>query len=230
MINVIQDWSAVLADSLQGLISGVIAFIPKLLGAVIVFIVGWIIAVWIGKLVSEILKRLKLDRIFEKTKWEEAMEKAEVKMKMSGFLGAIVKWVLAIMFLGAGIKILGIEEFGSFVDGIVGWLPNLVVATAIFVVAVILADFAEKITKIAVAKMKVRYANLIGGVVRWSIWLFAGFAILAQLAVGAAAQIVQILITGVVALVVISMALAFGLGGKDVAKEILMGMRNKMKD
>ena len=158
------------------------------------------------------------------------MEKAEVKMKMSGFLGAIVKWVLAIMFLGAGIKILGIEEFGSFVDGIVGWLPNLVVATAIFVVAVILADFAEKITKIAVAKMKVRYANLIGGVVRWSIWLFAGFAILAHLAVGAAAQIVQILITGVVALVVISMALAFGLGGKDVAKEILMGMRNKMKD
>lgn len=228
-MNVIQDWSSVISDSLQGLIAGVIEFIPKLLGAIIVFIIGWIIAVWIGKLVAEILKRIKFDKIFEKTKWEEAMEKAEVKMKMSGFLGSIIKWVLAIVFLGAGIKILGIQEFGGFVDGIVGWLPNLVVASAIFVVAVIIADFAEKITKIAVGKMRVGYVNLIGGIVRWSIWLFAGFAILAQLAVGTAAQIVQILITGVVALVVISIALAFGLGGKDVAKDILLGMRDRMK-
>jgi len=229
-MNVLQDWSTVISGSLQDLIAGVIEFIPKLLGAIIVFIIGWIVAVWIGKLVAEILKRLKFDKIFERTKWEEAMEKADLKMKMSGFIGSLIKWVLAIVFLGAGIKILGIQEFGSFVDGIVGWLPNLVVASAIFIVAVIIADFAEKITKIALGKMKIRYVNLIGGIVRWSIWIFAGFAILAQLAVGAAAQIVQILITGVVALVVISAALAFGLGGKDVAKDILVNMKNKMKD
>ncbi|MBM4177553.1 hypothetical protein FJ208_02030, partial [Candidatus Gribaldobacteria bacterium] len=64
-MNVLQDWSTVISGSLQDLIAGVIEFIPKLLGAIIVFIIGWIVAVWIGKLVAEILKRLKFDKIFE---------------------------------------------------------------------------------------------------------------------------------------------------------------------
>jgi len=149
-------------------------------------------------------------------------------MTMSSFIGAIVKWVLAIVFIGSAIKILGLSQFDSFIDGILGWLPNLVVAAAIFVVAVIIADFAEKLVKAIVGKMNVKHVNLIGAVVKWSIWLFAAFAILAQLAVGAAGEIIQILVTGFVALIVISASLALGLGGKDIARDALQNFRNKM--
>jgi len=229
-MNIIQDWSEILSESLGGLAEGFLNFIPKLIGALIVFIIGWIIAVWVGKLIAEILKRVKFDKIFEKTKWEEALEKAEFKMSMSGFIGALVKWILAIVFIGSAIKILGFRQFDSFIDGIVGWLPNLVVAAAIFVVAVIIAEFAEKLVKAIVGKMNVKYVNLIGAVVKWAVWIFAAFAILAQLAVGAAGEIIQILVTGLVALIVISAALAFGLGGRDLAKDILQNFRNRVRE
>jgi len=223
----IQDWSSITIEALQNLWQGFIGFMPQLIGALIVFIVGWFIAVWIGKLIAEILKRLKFDSIFEKTKWEKALEGAEFKMKISDFFGALVKWVLVIVFLLATVEILGLSQFAGFLKAIVSWLPNLVVASAIFVVAVVIADFIEKLVKAIVGKMNVGYAGFIGSIIKWAIWIFAILAILAQL--GVAREIVQTLIQGLVALLVISSGLAFGLGGKDVAKDILEGFRGKIR-
>lgn len=224
----LQDWSSITLDALQGLWKGFLDFVPKLIGAIVVFVVGWFIAVWIGKLVAEVLKRIKFDKLFEKTKWDEALEKANMKVTMSGFIGGLVKWILVIVFLLAAVEILGMVQFAGFLKDIVAWLPNLVVAAAIFVVAVIVADFAEKLIKAVVGKMNVGYVNMVGAIVRWAIWIFAAFAILEQLEV--ASDIVQILVTGLVALVVLSGALAFGLGGKDLARDVLENLRKKLRD
>ena len=223
----IENWTSITVIALQNLWAGFLSFMPKLLGALIILIIGWIISIWVGKLISEILKRLKFDKIFEKTKWDEALEKADMKMSMSGFLGGLVKWILIIVFLLAAVEILGFSQFSAFVTSIVAWLPNLVVAAAIFVVAVVVADIAEKLIKAVVGKITSKYAGFVGSIVRWSIWIFALLAILSQL--GVASDIIQILVSGFVALIVISSALAFGLGGKDVAREILEGMKNKLK-
>ncbi|MDI6883010.1 MAG: hypothetical protein QMC93_00840 [Patescibacteria group bacterium] len=223
----VQDWSLITLDALQKLWQGFIKFIPQVLGAIIVFVVGWFISVWIGKLVAEILKRLRFDKIFERARWEEVLEKAEFKMKMSDFIGLIVKWVLIIVFLLAAVEILGLSQFAGFLKAIVAWLPNLVVAAAIFVVAAIVVDIAEKLVKAIVGKMNVKYASLIGSIVRYSIWIFAFLAILTQL--GVASNIVQILISGFVALIVISSSLAFGLGGKDLAHDVLEKLRRKLE-
>ena len=225
---VLQDWSLITGQALQKLWEGFIKFIPQLVGAALIFIVGWFISVWVGKLVAEVLKRLKLDKIFEKTKWEQAFGKAEFKLKVSDFIGAIVKWVLIIVFLLAAVEVLGLEEFAGFLKAIVGWLPNIIVAAAIFVVAVIIADFAEKLIKAIVGKMEVAYTKFLGAIIKWAIWIFAILAILAQL--GVAKEIIQIFVTGFVALVVISSGIAFGLGGKDVAKEILENLKRKLKE
>lgn len=223
----IQDWSNITLSALQDLWYGFANFIPKLIGALIVFVVGWFIAVWLGKLVAEILKRVKFDKIFEKTKWEEAMNKAEFKMSMSGFIGGLVKWVLVVVFLLAAVEILGMTQFAGFLKDIMAWLPNVVVAAAIFVVAVILADILEKLVKAVLGKMDIRYVNWIGSMVRWSIWIFAILAALSQLGIGS--NIIQILVTGFVALVVISGGLAIGLGSKDTAKGIIEGFINKLR-
>ena len=223
----VQDWTTVTMQALQNFWQGFLNFIPKLVGAIIVFVVGWFIAVWIGKLVAEILKRLRVDRIFEKSKWDEALAKAEFKMKMSDFIGGIVRWVLVIVFLLAAVEILGLVQFAAFLRAIVAWLPNLVVAAAIFVVAVIIADIAEKLVKAIVGKINVNYVGLIGSIVKWAVWIFAILAILSQL--GVAKDIVQILVTGFVALIVISCSLAFGLGGKDLAREVLENLGKKLK-
>ena len=223
----IGTWSEITLNSLQNLWQGFLVFIPKLIGGLIVFIVGWFIAVWIGKLVAEILKRLRLDRVFEKSKWEGAMTKADFKMKMSEFIGAVVKWVLVIVFLLAAVEIWGMTQFASFLQAIVNWLPNVVVAAAIFVVAVIVGDFAGKLVEAVVGKMGIGYVKLVGGIVKGSIWVFAILTILSQL--GVASRIIEIVVTGFVALIVVSGALAFGLGGKDLAKEILQNLRRKVE-
>jgi len=125
------------------------------------------------------------------------------------------------------IEILGISQFAVFMRQIVIWLPNLVVAVAIFVVAVILADLAEKFIRTIVEKMGVGYTKLAGLIVRWAIWIFAIFAILIQL--GIAKELIQTLLTGIIAFIVISCGIAFGLGGKDVAHELLEDLKEKFK-
>ncbi len=224
----IQSWSYITISALQNLWRGFISFLPTLIAALIVFVVGWFISVWVGRLIAEILKRIKLDKIFEKNKWQEALEKADLKMRMSEFIGAIIKWMLVIVFLLATVQILGLSAFAGFLTRIVSWLPNLIVATAIFIVAVVIADFAEKVVKAVVGRMGVGYSKLVGAVVKWAVWIFAVLAILLQ--IGIASQIVQVLVQGFVALLVISSGLAFGLGGKDVAREILESLKNKIKD
>jgi len=223
----IQDWSTITLGALQNFWAGFLSFIPNLIGAAIVFIVGWLIALWIGKIIALLLKKVKFDSIFAKAKWQEAMEKAELKMEMSDFIGSLIKWILIIVFLLAGVEILGMTQFAGFLSGIVAWLPNVIIAVAIFIVAVVAADFLEKMVKAFVGKMNVKYVGMVGAIVKWAVWIFALLAILGQL--GIAPEIVQILVTGIVALIVIAGGIAFGLGGKDMAKESLEKLKEKLR-
>ena len=222
------DWYYVTIQALQNLWQGFLSFIPVLLGAIIVFVIGWFISVGVGKLITEILKRVKFNQIFEKGGWKSALEKAEIKVDPSGFIGAIIKWILVIVFLLAAVEILGLIQFAGFLKSVLVYLPNVIVASLIFVVTVILVDIVEKIVRAAVESIKVGYGAMVSAVIKWSIWVFALLAILHQL--GIAKPLMETLFTGLVAMLVISLGIAFGLGGKDVAAEILQDVKRKLKD
>jgi len=222
------DWYSVTFEALQGLWQGFVIFIPKLVGAIIIFIIGWFIAVAVGKVISEILKRIKFNQIFERGVWKEALEKAEFKIDASGFIGAICKWILAIVFLLAAVEILGLVQFADFLIKVLAYLPNVVVAALIFVVAVIIADILEKVVRALAEGIKVGYGQIVGAIVRWSIWIFAIFAILIQLKI--APSLLQTLFIGFVALVAIAGGIAFGLGGKEVAAELLQNLKKKLEE
>ena len=224
----ILDWADVTILAFQNLWQGFLNFIPVLIGAIVVFVIGWFISVGVGKLITEILKKAKFNQIFEKGGWKTALAKAEIKVDASGFIGAIVKWILVIVFLLAAVEILGLPQFADFLKGVLGYLPNVVVASLIFVVTVIVVDIVEKLVRASVESIKVGYGQVVSAIVRWSIWIFAILAILHQL--GIAKQFMEILFTGLVAMLVISLGIAFGLGGKDVAAEILQDLKRKLKE
>jgi small-conductance mechanosensitive channel len=223
----VADWASVTIEALQNLWQGFLNFIPALIGAIIVFAIGWFISVGIGKLVSELLRRLKFNRIFERGVWKEALEKAEFKVDAADFIGALVKWVLVIVFLLAAIEILGLTEFAGFLTAVLAYLPNVVVAAFIFVAAVIIADLLEKVVRATVESIKVGYGHIVGVIIRWSIWIFAILAILIQL--GVAPTLINTLFAGLVAVIVISAGLAFGLGGKEIATDVLRDLYRKLK-
>lgn len=222
------DWYYVTIQALQNLWQGFLSFIPVLVGAIIVFVIGWFISVGVGKLITEILKRIKFNQIFERGGWKSALEKAEIKVDPSGFIGAVIKWILVIVFLLAAVEILGLIQFAGFLKSVLAYLPNVIVAALIFVVTVILVDIVEKIVRVTVESIKVGYGAMVSAVIKWSIWVFALLAILYQL--GIARPFMETLFTGLVAMLVISLGIAFGLGGKEVAAEILQDVRRKLKE
>lgn len=224
----ILDWYSVTIDALQNLWQGFVVFIPALIGAVVIFVVGWVISATIGKLVAEILKKIKFNQIFAKGNWDEALAKADIKVDASAFIGAIVKWVFVIVFLTAAVEVLGLKEFAGLLKSVLAYLPNVVLAAFILVVTVIITDILEKVVRATVESIKVGYGSVVATIIRWSIWIFAISIILVQLGVGAA--LVQTLFTGFVAVIVIAAGLAFGLGGKEVAGDILKDVYKKLKD
>lgn len=221
------DWITITIDSLQGLWEGFLGFLPELIGALIIFIIGWFISLGIGRLVTEILRRLQFNELFKSGNWSRALDKADIKVDASKFIGEIFKWVLVIVFLLAAVEILGLAQFANFVRDILGYLPNVIVAALIFVVTVIVVDYVEKLIRAGMEGIKVSNANFAGAIVRWAIWIFAIMAILSQLKV--ATSLINTLFQGIVAVLVISFGLAFGLGGRTVARDLLEDFRERLR-
>lgn len=221
------DWYLTTYQALYDLWSSFLIFLPKFIGGLTVFVIGWFLSNWAGRLLTELLRRIKFNKIFERGGWAEAFRKAELEVDAAEFLGVITKWTLVFVFLVAAVEIWGMIQFAVFLTKVLSFLPSVIVSVLILVVAVILADILQKVVVASVERAKVGYAKLAGLLARWSILVFAFLAILIQL--GIARELVVTLFTGLVGVFTISFGLAFGLGGKDMARDILEDFRNKIK-
>jgi len=221
------NWYDVMGRVFETFWENFMLFLPSLVAALFVFIIGWFVALAVGKITSGILYRLKFNEFFESDKWKKAMEKAEININPSEFLGAIVKWVIFIVVIWLTVGILGLEQFSDFMASVVGYLPNVIVAALIFVVAVMIGDFLSKMVVAATERTEIPYAKTVGAMVKVAIWVFAGFAILVQL--GIATELLLAAFYGIVAFLVIAGGISFGLGGQDAAKRLIDRVKKSMK-
>lgn len=225
---VVQNWLDVLAGSLQSLWLGVVNFIPSLLGAIIVFIIGLIIASILDKLVERLIYWLKLDSLLRKAGLEIYLQRANLKLNSGYFLGKIVYWFIFIVFLLAAVDILGLPAFSQFLQGILNYIPTIVVAVLILVATFIVADFFRNLVSASVFAAKIHMAKPAAAVTWWVVVIFGFLAALLQL--GVAAQVINTIITGIIAMVVLAGGLAFGLGGKDLAAKLLEKAKEKISE
>ncbi len=223
-----QTWTEVVTSSLQTLWSGFMGFLPNLLGAIIVFIIGWLIASILGKLTVQIIRLLRIDNILEKIGFKKSIERAHLKLDSGKFLGELVKWFFIIVFLMAATDILDMPQVTEFLRQIILYIPHLIVAILILLAAVLIASFLQKLVKASVEAAGLKSANFLATVTKWSILVFAILAALLQL--GVVPSLIQTIFTGVVAALVISTGLAFGLGGKDLAAQILEKIRKDVSN
>jgi len=227
MVNFFIEWYTITYETLFDLWAGFIVMLPRLFGAIIVFFLGWFLANGIGRLIAEILKRIKVNEFFNRGQWDEAFAKAGIKVDISEFIGAIVRWILVAVFLLAAVEILGFLQFAAFLTKVLAFVPNVFASVLIFVVAVILSDVCEKLVIASIAKAGVGYTKMAGMLVRSSIMGFALLAILIQL--GIARSLVLTLFTGFVGALALALGLAFGLGGKEMASQMLRELKEKLK-
>jgi len=220
------DWSLVIV---QPFLQELVQVAARLLVAIVVFVIGYLIAVGIGKVVAEILKTLRFNRLFEKEGWTGAFQRAHIEVHPAEFVGAIFKWVFVIVFLKLAVEILQLNQFSDTLGSVLGYLPNVIVAALIFVVAVIISDITEKLVHVGVARMKIGHAYLAGSIVKWAIWIFTLFLVLEQLLPNS--QMIQTLYTaityGIVGAIALGAAIAIGLGGKKAAEERIDDLMQK---
>ena len=223
---VLQTWGDVILSSLQQVWASVAAFLPLFFGAIIIFLIGLVIAVALGRVVEELMRALKVDSLLRELELEKALDRAGWKMNSGAFIGGLVRWFIIVVFLLAATNVIGLTQVSDFLRDVLLYLPNVIVAALILVIAMIVADVAERVTRGAVGAAGYKGA-LVGTVVRWAIWVFAIMAALLQL--GIASTLVQTVLTGLVAALAIAFGLAFGLGGKDTAEGILDKLRGELK-
>lgn len=224
-LMVLQSWGDVVVTSLQQSWTAVADFIPLLIGAIIVFLIGWIVAVALGTLVEQVVKSLRVDSLLEKLEVEKALERGGVRLNTGAFIGALVKWFLIIVFLLAAVNIIGLSQVSDFLKQVLYYLPNVVVAALILLIALKVAEVVERAVRASAEAAGFKGA-FVGLVARWAIWIFALVAALLQL--GVATVLLQTLVTGLVAMLAIAFGLAFGLGGKDAASTFIERMRRDM--
>lgn len=223
---VLQAWGDAIVASLQQVFTSVAAFVPLLIGAVVVFIIGWIIALALGKVVEQIIRALRVDTLLQRLDFEKTLEKAGWRLNSGAFVGGLVKWFLIVAFLLAAANILGLQDVSNFLRDVLLYIPNVVVAALILIIAALVANVAENVVRGSVEAAGYKGA-LVGVVARYSIWVFAFVAALLQL--GIAVSLVQTIVTGLVGAVALGLGLSFGLGGKDAAAEFIAKVRGELK-
>jgi hypothetical protein len=227
-MNSVQTWGEAITISLLSLWERFVAFLPALVGAILVFVAGWIVAVALGKAVEQIVKVIRIDDVVEKAGTKARMRKAGVELNIAKFFGGLVKWFLILVFLMAATDILHLTQVTSFLNSIVLYLPNVIVAAVILAIAFLIGNFAYALIKGSTKIAGIVSATLLATVAKWAIVIFGFLAALIQL--GVATSLINTLFIGVVAMLALAGGLAFGLGGRDEAALILKKLRREITE
>lgn len=226
---IVQQWGFVLQQSFLNLLWNVVNFLPSLVIAIIIFIVGWVIAVWLGWVITEAVKALKVDHALRTAGFEAVVSRAGYKLDAGAFVGALVKWFIILAFLIAALQALGLGQVTFFLQQVViGFLPNVIIAVLIILVAAVIAEIAYGVVTGMARAAGIGASGFAGTVARWSIWIFAILAAMEQLQI--AQGVLQTLFTGVVVAIALAFGLSFGLGGQEAAARFLERTREEMKN
>jgi len=223
------DWANVLTFAFQSLFYGLISFLPSLIVAIVIFIIGWLVGAGLARLVAQVVGSLKVDQALRSAGVERVLSRAGFSLNAGAFLGALVKWFFIIVFLVASLEVLHLSAVTFFLrDVVLGYLPQVIVAVLILLVAAVVADVSRRLIAGAAKAANLSSANLLGSIAHYAIWIFAILVALDQLQV--ATGFVQTLFTGIVVALALGLGLAFGLGGQQAAARYLDKVSAQIKD
>lgn len=206
----------------SGLVA-IVAFVPKFILGLIILLVGIIIASILKQVVLELFKALKIEAFLKKYGVPEAKD----EFSWSGILAEIVRWFVIIVFLLPTADIWGLPRVDVVLSQVLLYLPNVFVAVIIILVGFVVARLAHDVILASTKGLSTETARTVASISRWAITIFVILAALSQL--GVASDLIRILFTGFVAMLAIAGGIAFGLGGQTSAKDIVEGIRNKLR-
>ena len=195
-------------------------FTPKLIIAIVFFIIGWALGNIIARALEQVFSALKIDKVFASVGADGLFRKAGMTLDTGYFIGQVAKWFVIIVFLLPSLNLVGLDYIASFLkDDVLGFLPRVVVAALVLIIATIVSEALAKATVASARTMNLTSAEMLGAVAKYAVWVFAFIIALGQL--GIAEYYMSVLFTGIIAMLSIGGALAFGLGGKEAAAKFI---------
>lgn len=194
----------------------------ELIGGLVVFIIGVIIASFLRRIVQKLISLTKIDKAIEGLGVVKRYEEAGMKVSFSAFIGWLVKWFVIVATLLAVADIWGLARVSKFLEDVYLYIPNVIVAVVLLAVGILVGTAAYKLVSKSVKASEVladSSSGFLAAVSKWAIVIFAVMAALNQL--GVASRLIEIGFTGIVAMFALAGGLAFGLGGQDKAAEWL---------
>ena len=219
------NWNELIADPIRQMLTRILAYLPVLLGALIILIVGWIVAKAIRRLVDWLLKAVRFDTLADKAGVSEIISRGGLKITARQVVSGLVYWLVIIMVLVMTVNALGLPNTSDVLASLFAYITNVIAALLVLVVAMFLAGFVSGIVRIAAGNAKLPKPELLAGISRWAIIIFALTIALAQL--GIATLLVTTTFNIILGGIVLALALAFGLGGKDAAARYLEELKQK---
>ena len=215
----LDNWGVAFDHSLLSVGYGVISFLPYFIFALAIFAIGWLLAVLCEKLIEALFRSLKIDAALKSAGLEEIVKRSGYNLNSGLFVGALVKWFVIVVSLMTSFEILGLNDVNDFLREIAGYLPEVIIAVLILMIAVVIANALQKIVVASARAGKVKSAELLGRIAKWAIWIFAIVIALDKLVIlpGLVQGIIAPLFYGLA----LAFGLAFGLGGKEAAQRII---------
>jgi hypothetical protein len=227
MNNIWLSWGDVFNASLQGLWFGFVQFVPVLVVAVVFFIIGWVLGSLIARAIEQVFSSLKIDNLLKSIGAEGFFRKAGVNLNTGYFLGQVVRWFVIIVFLLPSLNLVGLSDVSSFLgNSVLGFLPQVIIAALVLIIAAVVSEGLSKVVLATTKAMDLKAANMFATVAKYAVWIFAIIIALGKLGLG---DYMSILFSGIIAMLALAGALAFGLGAKDAAGRFISKLGEEVR-
>lgn len=216
-----------LASSTESL-HQIVSILDEILLASGVVLLGWFVGSMIKKGIMKIGDKLKVPKLSDKVGFSHLLEKANIKRHPSRLIGEFAQgYVITIFLIGAS-NLLGFDQVAEFLDSVIAYIPNILIALVIVLLGTRVADTVSAILENTLKLAHSKAARTMALTAKYIIVSFSMMAVLFQLKI--AADLVQVLFTGFIAMIALAGGLAFGLGGKDVVREFLEDLKKVPKE
>lgn len=217
----VEAWRQVLVDSLAELGTTVAGFLPNLVGTLVILGVGWLISRAVQAVAERLLRRLGLDHAAGRLNATETLREAGLPTSASSIAARLVFWVLMLTFLLSAVETLGLTAVTATIDRLIGFLPNVIAAGLILVLGMLLARLVRNLVSSGAAAAEIGQAQRVGALAQGLVVLVVGVVALEQL--GIETEVVVTMLTVVVAVLGVTLGIAFALGARPVITHILAG-------
>src|SRR5215216_6520593 len=220
-------WGAALTTSLAAALSLFLGAIPRIIGFLVILIIGWLIAGALAAGVAAILRAVKFNVLAQRSGLQGFIHNMGLKTDASGFLANIVKWFVRLIVLVVAFDALGLPAVSNVLQQFLLWIPNLVVAVVVLVIAGLAANALSNLVRGATAQAGFDNPDLLATIARVAVWAFG--IVVAVNQIGIAQELVNTLFMGFIGALALAAGLAFGLGGRETAAQILDGWYNRSR-